>query len=208
MSTIGEYIKQARLVRKKSIKDVADETKIKETFLKSIESERWKELPEYPVVLGFIKSISNALNLNKENLVAVFRRDYPPQKLEINPRPEPKKEFSWSPKLTFALGIGIILVVVLGYLGLQYASFLKPPILEVIKPEQGAVIFSKNIEVSGLTEVDATVFVNSQPAFVDDKGRFYTEIEAKPETVTLEIVAKSRSGKETRKTVNITIQIK
>ena len=206
MSTIGQYIKQARKVRKKTIYDLSQETRIKESFLVAIEKENWKSLPEYPALLGFIKSIANALNLNKENLVAVFRRDYPLQKIEINPLPEPKQDFHWGPRLTFLLSAGVIVLGVIAYLLSQYFFFLTPPKLEIIKPERDKVVTEKTLEVSGTTEPDASVFVNTQPAYVDDDGRFYTEIEILPQTTKVEVVSKSRSGKETKKEVNITVQ--
>lgn len=206
MTTIGGYIKHARQVRKKTLEDLSDDTKIKQSFLKAIEREEWKRLPEFPVVLGFVKSIANALNLNTENLVAILKRDYPPQKLEINPRPEPKQEFRWSPKLTFFLGVSLVLIGVIGYLIFQYAGFLKAPSLEILRPEANQMVFGSSLEVSGITEPDTSVVVNTQPAFVDEEGRFYTELNVNRDVSAIEVIAKSRSGKETRKSINIQVQ--
>lgn len=207
MTTIGEYIKQARKVRKKTIKDLSSDTKIKQSFIKAIEKEQWNKLPEYPSVSGFVKSIAGALEINQDNLVKILKRDYPPQKLQINPKPEPRPEFRWSPKLTFLAGIAIVLVGIVGYLIYQYAGFLKPPTLEIIRPEDNQIIRQEVLEVSGITDPEASVTVNTQPAFVDEEGRFYTELEITPEISVIDVLAKSRSGKETLKQVNIQVEI-
>lgn len=207
MKTIGATIKQVRKIRKLSIKELSEKTKIRETFIRDIEHEKWARLPEYPVVLGFIKSISNALEINTKNVVALLRRDYPPQKLIINPKPDPKPEFRWNPKLTFFTGVGIVLAVVIGYLVFQYSQFVRPPALDVIRPTEGQVVSGQSLEVSGTTDPNATVTVNDQPAYVDDSGHFYTELEISDQTSNIVVAAKSRSGKESREVrkINVTL---
>jgi len=203
MRTIGVYLRENRKLAKMSLKDLSEKTKIKSSFIRSIEKESWSKLPDFPVVLGFVKGISNTLQLNTKQSVAMLRRDYPPKKLTINPKPDLPREFSWSPKLTFFTGVGAVLVLVIGYLTFQYSQFIQPPKLEVISPQEGVTIEDILLEVYGLTDSEAAVRVNDQPAFVDEEGRFFTEIEINEGSGKIEIVAVSRSGKETRAERNI-----
>jgi cytoskeletal protein RodZ len=57
MNSIGKILKNARIKKKLSLSSLSDKTKIKRDFLDAIEKEEWEKLPEFPVVLGFVKSI-------------------------------------------------------------------------------------------------------------------------------------------------------
>ena len=136
MKTAGEIIKEARVKKKYSRARLESETKIKKEFIEALEQEDWARLPEYPVVSGFVKNIADALSLDRSRITAVLRRDYPPKSLDVNPKPDVTNKFIWSPRLTFILGVFIVIVVILGYLSLQYSRFVRPPDLEVFKPIQ------------------------------------------------------------------------
>ncbi len=196
MKTIGQAIKEARTKKSMSLGYLASKTKIKQEFIQAIENEKWLSLPEYPIVTGFVKNIYQALDLDPQSAVALLRRDYPPKKLTINPKPDLSKEFIWSPKLTFLTGIALVAVSILGYLVFQYISFISPPKLTIEAPTDGQQVTSSKVTVSGRTDAEATVKVNNQPALVGEDGMFSTEIEVVPDTREIVIIAKSRSGKE------------
>jgi len=197
MPKIGTYIKERRLSENISLYDLEKETKIKPQFIESIEEENWQKLPEFPVVLGFIKSIAKVLKLDPEKAGAFFRRDYPPQTLPINPKPDVSKEFIWNPKLTLITGVCLILLLIGGYLGFSYFKFVSPPRLDVYFPKENQTVNSKVIEVNGKSDSDAKVTVNNQPVLLNEDGNFKTELEISAETKELVVIAKSRSGKET-----------
>ena len=197
MKTAGEIIKEARVKKKYSRARLESETKIKKEFIEALEQEDWARLPEYPVVSGFVKNIADALSLDRSRITAVLRRDYPPKPLDVNPRPDVTNKFIWSPRLTFILGVFIVIVVILGYLSLQYSRFVRPPDLEVFKPTDGQVVSDKKVIVSGKTNPDATVKINNQPILISEEGDFEAEIEISANTQEIEIHSVSRSGKGT-----------
>ena len=204
MTTIGSLIKEAR--RKKGLTRIqlSRDTKIKKEFIKALEAHVWQSLPEYPVVVGFVKNLSQELGIDKSQALAFLRRDYPPQKLQINPKPDVgKNEFRWNPRLTFLVGVAAVILTIFGYLGFQYINFIRPPSLTVGAPIEGQEIFESLLVVVGKTEATAAVRVNNQPALVDEHGFFRTEIEVTNETNEIEVSAISRSGKETVKRVTI-----
>jgi cytoskeletal protein RodZ len=131
MKTIGEVIREARERKKLSLYAIEQKTKIKKEFVAAIEAEKWEKLPEYPVVIGFVKSLAGVLGISERQVVAVLRRDYPPKSLTVNPKPDVVREFVWSPRLTFYLGVGIIVILTVGYLAFQYKKFVSPPDLVV-----------------------------------------------------------------------------
>lgn len=197
MDTIGQILKKARTRRRYSREKLEKITKIKKSFIEAIEKEDWQNLPEYPVVQGFVKSIALTLNLDRKQAIALLRRDFPPKKLNVNPKPDISEKFNWSPKLTFFVGAVFVTVLVFVYLGFQYINFISPPKLEVLKPSDGEVITKKTLLVTGKTDADAVIRVNNQPVLVDDEGLFSSELEIYEGTGEIEVKAISRSGKET-----------
>jgi hypothetical protein len=136
--------------------------------------------------------------------VAVLKRDYPLKNLNINPK-ETKKVFTWSPKLTFTVGVGAIVLAVLGYLAFQYIRFVSPPTLVIESPVEGQVINGNSVLVFGQTDPDAKVIVDNEPVLTDEDGKFSVNIDITPTTKEISIEATSRSGKE--RIINRTINI-
>jgi cytoskeletal protein RodZ len=197
MKTIGKLLKDARAKKRYSLARLEKETKIKKEFIEAIEKENWKALPEYPVVVGFVKNIAEFLGTNQGAAVALLRRDYPPQKLRINPKPDVSKQFVWSPRLTFLVGVVSVVVLILGYLGLQYFRFVSAPHLEVFEPQDGQEITTSTLAISGKTDQDATLKVNNQPILVDAEGGFSGELKIAETTTEVTFEATSRAGKTT-----------
>lgn len=197
MKTIGGAIKEARTRKKYSLSKLENVTKIKKDFIGALEKEDWGSLPEFPVLNGFVKSIAGALGAGEKSLLALLRRDYPPKALSINPKPDVSDKFVWSPKLTFAVGVGIIMVLVTGYLGIQYKKFISPPTLNVLTPEEEQVVKERRVKVTGKTDGDAIVKINNQPVLLDSEGNFEAEIEIFEGTSEIVVKAQSRAGKET-----------
>lgn len=197
MRTVGERIKDARKQKGLSLLELENQTKIKSSFIESIESNDWNSLPEYPVLQGFIKNIANTLGIEPQQAVALLRRDYPPKKLRVNPKPDIKSRFQWGPRITFVLGLLGVAIIVLSYLGIQYYQFTQPPALQVDRPEEGQEIFQQQVLVQGETDPEATLIINNQPTVVEEDGTFSTQIEITPETEEIVIQSTSRSEKQT-----------
>lgn len=195
MNTIGQILKNARVGKNYSLAHIEGMTKIKSSFIDAIEKEKWNILPAFPTVLGFVKSLSGALEVDPKMAVAVLKRDYPPKKLKINPKPDVSNKFTWSPKLTFILGISVVVIVLFGYLGFQYLHFVSPPTLTVDSPKQGQTITGGSVVVFGTTDTDAKIVVNDQPVIVSDDGKFSIDLNISGTTKEVDVVATSRSGK-------------
>ena len=197
MKTIGRAIKEARTKKRYSLAKVEEETRIKKGFIEALEKENWKALPDFPVLVGFVKNIASALGASERSLLALLRRDYPPKALSINPKPDVGSKFAWSPRLTFVVGVGAVIVLLLGYLLFQYGKFVSPPSLAVFEPKEGQVVTERLVRVSGKTDSDAIVKINNQPIILDSEGNFVIEIEIFEGTSQIEVKAQSRAGKET-----------
>lgn len=206
MNTVGQILKSARINKEISLTKLENLTKIKREFILKIEKEEWDKLPEFPVVSGFVKNLASALDLSVENTAAILRRDYPPRKVSVNPKPDVGDKFTWSPKLTFAVGVGFLIILVLGYLGFEYQKFLKPPELEIYSPKENELVVDKKIKVSGKTTTDVSLTINNQPIILDQDGGFIIELEIDDKTNKLTFKAVSRSGKTTEVSRNISVE--
>lgn len=197
MKTVGDILKEARAKKKLSRDKLEKETKIKREFIDAIEKGDWERLPDFPVVQGFVKSIAQRLKVDEKKAAALLRRDYPPKDLRVNPKPDVSDKFTWSPKFTFLVGVAIVTIIILGYLGYQYKQFISPPPLNVTSPKDGQVVEDDNLLVAGSTSSDAKLEVNNQPVLLEDDGTFSVEIEIAEDTNEIKVKAISRSGKET-----------
>ncbi len=195
MKTIGQLLKDARDARGYSLIKMENITKIKLDFIDAIEKEKWEILPAFPTVLGFVKNISAALSIDESKSAAILKRDYPPKKLNINPKPDISSKFVWSPKITFAVGVAAIIVLFFGYLIFQYVRFISPPKLVVESPKQGQVVSGGSVLVFGTTDIDAKITVNNQPVLTDENGKFSVNLDVNSTTKEVDVVAISRSGK-------------
>lgn len=207
MKTIGKFLRDARDKKRYSLKKVENATKIKRQFIEAIEKENWRILPDFAVIAGFIKNLSHFLGISEKTAMALLRRDYPPRSFTVSPKPDVGQKFVWSPKLSFIAGVGAIVLIVLFYLGFQYVKFITPPKLEVYKPQEGEVVNSRMVTVSGKTDGSAAVAANNQPLISDDEGAFASQIQIYEGTTQITVKAISRSGKETSVARNIKVQI-
>jgi cytoskeletal protein RodZ len=208
MRTVGSFLKEARVRKKYSLERLENLTKIKKSFITALESGDWPSLPDFPVIVGFVKSISKSLGLSEHEAVAILKRDFKPKSLSINPKPDVSDKFVWSPRLTFLVGVGVVLASVAGYLLYSYIGFVSPPRLEVYQPEDGEVVMRSMLRVTGKTTTDATVSVNNQPFIVSDEGAFEGEIEVFEGTEEIIIKATSRSGKQSSVSRKIKVEFK
>ena len=181
-------------------------TRIRKDFIESMENEEWETLPAFTTVLGFAKSLASPLDLSVKTVVAVLKRDYPPKKLNINPKPDISSKFIWSPRLTFWLGAGIAILIIFGYLIFQYARFASPPKVTITTPKDGEVVKGKTVHIEGNTETDAKILINGQPVIVSDNGKFTIELLVTKDTKEIIVKSISRSGKESTISRKIEVQ--
>ncbi|ATQ41605.1 cell division protein FtsQ [Caulobacter mirabilis] len=70
---IGAALKAAREFRGLSLQDVADQTRIRRTYLAAVEDMRLEELPSRPFTLGYVKAYAKLLGLDPDEAVARFK---------------------------------------------------------------------------------------------------------------------------------------
>src|SRR3989339_1967543 len=81
MVSLGQKIKSARLKKGLTINDAAKATKIRAEFLTAIEKNEYKKLPEKTYAYGFVRNYIEFLDLPKEEMLALFRREFDEEKV-------------------------------------------------------------------------------------------------------------------------------
>jgi len=71
--SLGEYLKRERELRRISLEEVAEGTKIAIYRLRAMEAGRWNELPAEVFVKGFIKSYAEFIGLVPEDVILRYQ---------------------------------------------------------------------------------------------------------------------------------------
>ena len=74
---IGNFLKSKREELGLSLEEIEQQTFINKRYLRAIEEERWKDLPEYSYTFGYVKNYGRLLNINQETLKTIFNKSYP-----------------------------------------------------------------------------------------------------------------------------------
>jgi cytoskeletal protein RodZ len=209
MVKLGEKFIQARNEKGLSLEDVSKKTKIRKDFLNYIEKGEYQKLPSFSYAQGFVRSYARFLELDEEEIMAIFRREFDDKKAyKVLPKGFETEEFSVSKfRLSRSFYFAIFaLIIFFAFILFQFRyAFLNPP-LEIESPKNNSVISSSQVVVSGKTEPDIVVYVNSDLVSVDESGNFKKNLVVFPGKITINVKAISRFEKKTEKSIQITVK--
>jgi cytoskeletal protein RodZ len=202
MNTVGGMLRDARNVKKLTLQDIEQGTKIRLKFLEAIENDDFNTMPSLSYAKGFVKNYSEYLGLDSKITLAFFRRqitDVPKSSLLPKGMEEPlnRSVFQLTPGRFVAIVVAALILLFLAYLVFQYRALQQAPTLSVDSPVNQAVVVEKRIEVFGKTDPDATVTINGVSVLVRSDGKFFDQIALEGGVNKLTIVATSRLGKST-----------
>ena len=174
MLKAGERLKEERVKRGLSIEDVSQGTKIRPNFLEYIEKSEYDKLPSATFAHGFVKNYISFLGLPQEEVMGLFKREFDEDKaFKVLPegmgrvdRPIKRANFS---QLFF---ITLLFAVLAFFLLFQYKDAILSPSVKITSPSENQVFRSTSIVVSGQTNPENVVYVNSFPVSVNDDGTF------------------------------------
>jgi cytoskeletal protein RodZ len=211
MKTVGEILKKARFEKKIALDEVEKILKIRKKFLEALEENKWSNLPSLPYIKGFLRNYSDFLELNSDEVVAIFRRQYPTnkQKSEVLPKglshPLNEPFLRLTPQIAVIGTIFLFLTIFFGYLAFQYNTYISPPSLVVETPQEGEIVNSDKLRILGKAQSDAVLSINGEKIVVESNGNFDTTVSLLPGINTISIEATSKYGK--KKNITRTIQL-
>jgi transcriptional regulator with XRE-family HTH domain len=121
METIGKYLKKERELRNISLREVANNTRVREHLLRAMEEDRYDLLPAPTYVRGFFFSYAKYLGLDPKDILVRYERLLEGGSV-IRPEVQSEKKISWDIKYLWVIGgaIGVCFIV-------SYLLFLHPP---------------------------------------------------------------------------------
>ena len=203
-------MKEARLAKNIPLETVERDTKIRIKFLRAIEDDAYKLLPSPIYAKGFIKNYSEYLGLSSVNVMAFFRRQFD-EGNHLNILPKADENIGGSRwKLTPAKFLGIIaiflIVLFLGYFGIQYRKLQLSPTLTITEPANESLVQERKLDILGVTDPDATVTINGLSVLVRSDGKFFTQMTLEPGVNSITAIATSRFGKTTTDVIKVGLQ--
>jgi cytoskeletal protein RodZ len=207
---VGEILKEERLAHSVTIDFLSKKTKIKSEYLHSLENNEFEKLPAAPFIKGYIKTYAKIFGFQYKPVIGILRRDYKQSaKGKLIPRefikPVLRKRIVWNPITASAMIAGSIFATLAVFVIYKWYIFNQPPFIDLHSPEEGAEV-SSQIVVTGKTDPEALLVVNSQPVTLQPDGSFTTEVMIPREgttTLTVESTGKRGKTKILQKTVRV-----
>ena len=207
MQKSGEKLRSERLKKGYTLERIEHEIKIKKTVLSKIEEGDFKNLPPSTFVKGFIRNYAIFLNLDPENIVALYRRetDKPDNLATTKPflTQLSNSIFSVTPQRIFYLAIAVIAFLFLFYFSNLFFSLSSGPNLSIVSPQNNQEFNTKNIFITGKTGPDSTLFINNNQTSLTTKGEFSKPVILDSGLNKYEIVSIDRNNRKTTKNLTI-----
>jgi cytoskeletal protein RodZ len=192
--TLGKYLKNQRESKKISLREVANNTRVRERLLKAIEEDQYHLLPPATYVKGFLLAYAKYLRFDPNEVLLRYERvlkgepvtpppteppkpkekipptEPPKPKQEIPPTQpsKPKQKVLWNTKQTWVVGGVVVVSLIVFYLFFPYPSKLPiKPIPEKPFPEKP--IIEEKLPITPSPPVVATTHVPGEKPVVEEK---------------------------------------
>ena len=175
--TLGERLKKHRLSLGAELNEAAAATGVPLKYLEAIEASDYRRLPGDVYARNFLRQYAVFLQLSIEDVIDHYEREQAVVKNihQIGPRfiqRHVDQKPLFTPRRLRRLGLALIVLVVLGYLGWEVRSIIRPPSLAIDYPPFQLTTTDRSIEVRGSTDAESEVTINGQRVPVDINGSF------------------------------------
>jgi cytoskeletal protein RodZ len=214
MKTVSQILSSERKRKKWTLEEVYKFTKINPVYIKALESGDYSTFNGKVHAKGFLKIYAQFLELDIEELLAFWRREYEGEyerglrgKKLTNLK---KSIFPALSKITLGykslsvLAASLLVIGFFTYIIYQYNKYSGDPILIVSSPKDGAVVKANFVDVAGNTEAESEMYLNNQVIPLDEGGNFTTVIQLTEGVNVLTFSVKNRLGSVTTKKLTIT----
>lgn len=219
--SLAEKLKIARKRKEINLEEAERETKISMGYLFALEHSQYDKLPADVYVYGFLCRYAEFLGLEKEKILSQYREEkkiadsirsikkHPDQENKnlIKPKPSEKwlktPRFFITPELVIGLCVTLLVAGLLGYIWFQVKSFAAAPPLELKNPEAEIVVSMDSITIEGETDSGANLCINDEPVAIQADGSFVQEVQLVEGVNTIEIIARNKANKETKKIIQV-----
>lgn len=208
--TLGAIFKAARTKLNWTLEQAEKETKICAKYLQALEEGNYAALPAEAYNIGYVRGYAEALKLNQEKSVSLYREERSREHFNptqnptlISPNRARSNNFFVTPKLIGALVAVVLFGGMVTYVALQLRAFSQPPMLVITNVPEELTSTKDTVTLQGKTTAGAVVTVNAEPILVGADGAFNQPIALAPGVNQITIKATSRAQQESQKTINV-----
>lgn len=202
LRTIGEILKAAREKKKLTLDEATKQTKIHLNYIRAMENNDYRVFSSRVHSRGFLKIYAQYLGLNADEILALWRREFEKNfdaidKRQFNDKKfKPETVFTITPSSIFAF-LGIVsLFAFFAYLFVQYKQYTGVPKLDIFYPTEDTAIETEVLDITGKTDLDSTIYINSHKIVLNPDGSFAESISLKEGLNTISIKAVNKLNKE------------
>lgn len=207
MARLGEALRAERERRGLSLDQAAEDTRIREKFLRALESGDYQTLPGTVYTRGFLRNYAEYLGLDADELITQFQaeRGTPDAPRSFEPmRPIMRRNVILTPIVLLPIVVLAGVALFVGYFYYQFTTFAVPPRLEITEPRGDAIVQTDRYTIAGTTTPDAqriTIRVSPGGQIVSDvrpaaDGRFSAEVSLTPGANHIEVEVLDATGKQ------------
>lgn len=221
--SLAQKLKTARKKQKINLAKAQLGTKISQKYLGALENGDYGKLPEPVYTRGFITRYAEFLNLEIEDCLGLYEKEWgvfkqnPNSKkngqgVTLSPRANDLEVMNRSkliitPEVMWGGILGAAVLGVFGYIWFAVASFAAAPSLEINTPASAASVKVEKVTISGKTDPDAELEINSQFVSVNSDGEFSEEVRLNDGINSIQINAKNKINKTTTKSLQLLAEI-
>lgn len=203
MKSIGQILKNTRVKKGYSVEDIRLYIKVHPKYIIALETDDYSIFEGKVHSKGFLKIYAQFLELNADELLALWRREYerffePTEKPKFSGiKPIESSKFVFTPSMLIVGSLLVLLLSFFSYLYIQYRQFTGTPTLDIYYPEDNQVLEKDILDLTGKSELGAQVFINNQAIVTNPDGGFLTSLKLKEGLNTISIKAVNKLEKET-----------
>lgn len=207
---LGAIFKAARTKLEWTLEQAEVETKICAKYLAALENGNYNALPAEAYNIGYVRGYAEALKLNQEKSVELYREERSREHFSptlkptlITPNRARNSNFFVTPKLIGAVVALALFGGMVTYVALQLRAFSQPPMLVISNVPSEMTSTKDSVSLQGKTTAGAVVTVNAAPILVGADGSFSQLIALAPGVNQITIKATSRAQQASQKTISV-----
>ena len=163
--TIGEVLRAARLHYDQSLQDIERTLRIRECQIEAIEKGDIEKLPGRVYAIGFVRSYAEYLNLDGDQAVEMFKKQYLGNTVNNRPKlPIPAEESKVPSFWLVILSLILVCAVIFYWISFRYADHVSvmpiPPVPERVERHSENLL--NEPEVSNVEELEESIESNIQ----------------------------------------------
>ena len=188
--TLGDRLAEARNEKNISLEKAAKELKIAYKYLAALEENKLQDIPGRAYLKNFLRLYCAYLDLNFNDswqLAKELEAHQTVRRLGIDRR----HLFLW-PKFIKRTLIILAVVAILAFLLFKVQEIFTPPALKIIEPTDGSIVAARQIKIIGSSEPEVEIVINNRLIFVDNRGKFESDLDLQKGLNLIKITSKKR----------------